>query len=354
MDNEKSTQESVDLAQSLEYAIMSSVLNEFKEVLDNDTQKQRSIALNNIRKKTDNEISLFIKAIAISTLDALNKTNIKVVKDLDKANDLKHYSKNISNWDKKINKNIKKYVKSRGLVLGGQKLDKFFYNLCNSEIKAVVDGTDTIDNIVRSAIKKMSDSGVKIVTYDNTKRNIDVFVRQELLYAQKMSAHDTRMLFAKENNITIFDIDAHPDARPSHQVWQGKRYDTTGKYYPTFDEISHGNGSLNDYGCNHIVYPVTNPDDAPMYTKEMLKNINTKSFTFRGKEYDGYKAKQNMRYLERQIRALKREKNLLDKNNLTDKRINAKLRNKQKEYREFCKAYNTYPRTNRTRVFTNN
>lgn len=352
MNNEKNTQESVDLAQSLEYAIMSNILNEFKEVLENDTQKQRSIALNNIRKNADNEISLFVKAITISTLDALNKTSIKVIKDLDKENDLKHYSKNISNWDKKINKNIRKYVRSKGLVLDGQKLEKFFYNLCNSEIKAVVDGTDTIDNIVRRAIKKMSDSGVKIITYENTIRNIDVYVRQELLYAQKMSAHDIRTQFARENDITIFDIDAHPDARPSHQIWQGKRFDTTGKYYPTFEEISHGNGSLSDYGCNHFAYPVTDPNDAPMYTEEMLKNINTTPFTFKGKEYDGYKAKQNMRYLERQIRALKREKALLDKNNLTDKKVNAKLRYKQKEYREFCKAYNTYPRTNRTRIYT--
>ncbi|PWL55144.1 MAG: hypothetical protein DBY38_02415 [Clostridium cadaveris] len=352
MDDEKNTQESVDLAQLLENAIMLNLIKEFKEVLKNDTQKQRSIALNNIRKNADDEINIFIKAMAISTLDVLNKNSIKVIKDLDKKNDLKHYSKNISNWDKKINKNIRKYVKSKGIVLDGQKLEKFFYNLCNSEIKAIVDGNITLENAIRTAIKKISDSGIKIITYENTTRNIDVFVRQELLYAQKMSAQDIRDKFSKENNITIFDIDAHPDARPSHQVWQGKRYDITGKYYPTFEELSHGNGSLNDYGCNHKAYPVTNPNDALMYTEEMLKNINTKPFVFRGKEYDGYKAKQNMRYLERQIRALKREKALLDKNKLVDKKVNAKLRHKQKEYREFCKAYNTYPRTNRTRVYT--
>ena len=132
MDDEKNTQESVDLAQLLENAIMLNLIKEFKEVLKNDTQKQRSIALNNIRKNTDDEINIFIKAMAISTLDVLNKTSIKVIKNLDKENDLKHYSKNISNWDKKINKNIRKYVKSKGIVLDGQKLEKFFYNLCNS------------------------------------------------------------------------------------------------------------------------------------------------------------------------------------------------------------------------------
>lgn len=344
---EENTINSVKEAQLLEFAIMLLILNEFEKVAKGGNQPQST---NNIRNELTKEVDKFQKAIEISILATLQDLNNSTLDSLKGAKDINYYD--VSKHADNMLKNVQKYVKSKGIVLDGQKMETFFYNLCRDEAKAVVEGTTTLEKAMQNACRKIGQSGVSIVTYDNTTRKIDVFVRQELLYASKQSYQDIQFKYAEDNNITVFETDAHPDARPTHQVWQGRRWDTTGKLYPTFEELSHGNGDYNDYNCLHVISPVANPNAPLRYTEDQLKNINTKPFNFRGKTYDGYEAKQRMRYLERQIRACKREKNLLDKKGLDNTKVAQKLKNWQSEYSQFCKAYGTYPRTNRTRVYT--
>lgn len=344
---EQNTQDSVDIAQAFEFAIMLLLLNEFEKVAKGGNQSENT---NTIRNDVQKEVDSFKKLLEVGILASLNNVNNSTLESLKDAEDIEYY--NVSKHADNMLKNVKKYIKSKGIVLNGQKMETFFYNLCRDEAKAVVEGTTTLEKAMENACHKLGQSGVSIVTYDNTTRKVDVFVRQELLYASKQSYQDIQFKYAEDNNITVFETDAHPDARPTHQVWQGRRWDTTGKLYPTFKELSHGNGDYNDYNCLHVVDPVANPNAPLRYTEDQLKNINTKPFNFRGKTYDGYEAKQRMRYLERQIRACKREKNLLDKKGLDNTKVAQKLKNWQSEYSQFCKVYGTYQRTNRTRVYT--
>lgn len=344
---EQNTQYSVDIAQLFEFAIMLLILNEFEKVAKGGNQAEST---NKIRKEATKEVDVFKKSLEIGILATLNNVNNSTLEGLNNAKDIKYYD--VSKHADNMLENVKKYVKSKGIVLDGQKMENFFYNLCRDEATKVVNGEILLEDAIKNACHKLGQSGVSIVTYDNTTRKVDVFVRQELLYASKQSYQDIQFKYAEDNNITVFETDAHPDARPTHQVWQGKRWDTTGKLYPTFEELSHGNGDYNDYNCLHVVDPVANPDAPLRYTEDQLNNINTKPFDFRGKTYGGYEAKQRMRYLERQIRACKREKNLLDKKGLDNAKVSQKLKNWQSEYSQFCKAYGTYQRTNRTRVYT--
>lgn len=344
---EKNTQDSVDIAQLFEFSIMLLLLNEFEKVAKGGNQAEST---NTIRNKSTKEVDIFKKSLEVGILATLNNVNKSTLDSLKGAKDIKYYD--VSKHADNMLENVKKYIKSKGIVLDGQKMETFFYNLCRDEAKAVVEGTTTLEKAMQNACRKIGQSGVSIVSYDNTTRKVDVFVRQELLYAQKQSYQDIQFKYAEDEGITVFETDAHPDARPTHQVWQGRRWDTTGKLYPTFEELSHGNGSYDDYNCLHVVSPVINHDSKQTYTEDQLKNINTKPFTFRGKLYDGYSAKQRMRYLERQIRACKREKNLLDEKDLDNSKVAQKLKNWQTEYSQFCKAYGTYQRTNRTRVYT--
>ena len=344
---EQNTQDSVDIAQAFEFAVMLLILNEFEKVAKGGNQAEST---NSLRNKSSKEVDTFKKSLEIGILATLNKANNSTLEGIKNAKDIKYYD--VSKHADNVLDNVKKYIKSKGVVLNGEKMETFFYNLCRDEAKAVVEGTTTLEKAMESACHKLGQSGVSIVTYDNTTRKVDVYVRQELLYAQKQSYQDIQFKYAEDEGITVFETDAHPDARPTHQVWQGRRWDTTGKLYPTFEQLSHGNGSYDDYNCLHVVSPVLNTDSKESYTEEQLKNINTKPFMFRGKLYDGYSAKQRMRYLERQIRACKREKNLLDEKDLDNSKVAQKLKNWQTEYSQFCKAYGTYPRTNRTRVYT--
>ena len=344
---EQNTINSVKEAQLLEFTIMLLLLNEFEKVANGGNQSQST---NNIRNELTKEVDKFQKAIEISILATLQDLNKSTLDGLKGAKDIEYY--NVSKHAYNMLDNVKKYVKSKGIVLDGQKMETFFYNLCRDEAKAVVEGTTTLEKAMESVCHKLGQSGVSVVTYDNTTRKVDVFVRQELLYAQKQSYEDIIFKLAEDEGITVFETDAHPDARLTHQVWHGRRWDTSGKLYPTFEQLSHGNGSYRDHGCLHIVKPVEDPTSPPPYTEEQLKNINTPPFKFKGKTYTGIEARERMRYIERQIRACKREKNLLDKKDLDNSKVAQKLKNWQTEYSQFCKAYGTYPRTNRTRVYT--
>lgn len=344
---EQNTINSIKEAQLLEFAIMLLILDEFEKVAKGGNQSQST---NNIRSELTKEVDKFQKAIEISILATLQDLNKSTLNGLKGANDIKYYD--VAKHGENMLKNVQKYVKSKGFVLNGQRLETFFYNLCRDEATKVVNGEIMLEEAIKKACHKLGQSGVSVVTYENTTRKIDVYVRQELLYAQKQSYQDIQFKYASDNDITVFETDAHPNARPSHQVWQGRRWDTTGKLYPTFEELSHGNGDYNDYNCLHVVDPVANPDAPLRYTEKDLANINTKPFNFRGKTYDGYEAKQHMRYLERQIRACKRENNLLSAKGLEDKKLSQKLKNLNVEYNQFCKVFGTYPRTNRLSVYT--
>lgn len=343
---ESNAQEAVDVSQSLEMTLLLLLLGEIKSTLEKPENKSQSIS--NIRKGTEKEVNKYLPLLLASAGSVLSN-NYKQI-----AEGLKGTAPKYTNTAlKDTEKYFKKYIKSKGtnFVVGkGKKLPQYFTTFIEKEVQGVVDGTISMNDAIKKAIKELSDNGVSIIEYESgVKRNIDVFVRQQMLYAQRQSANEIREKYAEENGITIWEFDAHPNARPSHQKWQGKRFDTTGKYYPTKKQLN--NDEDEDYGCKHIKYPVPDKDDPYMFTKEQLSNINTKPFEFNGKTYTGYEATQKQRLYERQIRALKREKKLNDEMGIVDETLEYRLKNKKKEYSQFCKAFGTYERIDRTTVY---
>lgn len=339
---ENNAQDTVDIAQALDFALMVLLLGEIEKTLREPKNKDESI--NNIRKGIKLSVNKYLP-LMIASANKVLKNNYSQI-----TNDLKgNIPKYIANND--VEDYFKKYIKTKGtnFVIGKQGIPQFFTNFIEQEVKSVVDGTATVEDAIKKAISNLAKNEIKIIDYDSgVTRNIDVWCRQQMLYAQKQSTQDIRERYAKENDITIFEFDAHPNARPTHQVWQGKRYDTTGKYYPTLNELTHG--EHNDYNCKHRAFPVYDKDNKYMFTKEQLDNINTKPFQWKGKEVDGYEGTQLMRRYEREIRAIKREMNLNDRYNIDNTKLKAKASKKRQEYKELCKKMGTYQRTNRLTV----
>lgn len=254
--NEELQQESnatnaTDIANLLEIAIMVVLLKEIKNTLENENNKANS--LNNIRKGVEKNVALYLPLLIDASKKAIKSNYDQLSFKGKKPSYNDKFAKESEDY-------FKKYIKTKGtnFVVGkNQKLPQFFTTFIEKEVKDIVDGTKSINQVIEKAVKQLADSGLKVIDYDSgVTRQIDVFVRQQMLYAQKQSTQDIRDRFAEENEITIFEFDAHPNARPSHKIWQGKRYDITGKEYPTLDQLTHG--EHNDYGCRHRAYPVYN------------------------------------------------------------------------------------------------
>lgn len=342
---ENNVKKAVESSQKMEGQIMEMIVDEIQSVLNN--KKTKGEALKNIRKITNKIVNKNLKKIIKESEEALESNAIQTLKGLEEE------AKEIFIKEKdEVADYFKKYITTKGtnfIVGKDQSVPQFFTVFIEKEIKGVVDGSISIETSISKAIEELAKAGLKIVEYDSgTRRNVDVFVRQQLLYAQKKSTQDIRENFASENGITIFEFDAHPNARPSHQLWQGKRYDITGKFYPTLNELTHG--EHNDYGCKHRAYPVWNKEDEYMFSKEDLKNINTIPFDFKGKKYDGYEATQKQRMFERKIRALERERILKENKGIKDEALLFRLNKEKKEYKLFCKKMGTYVRKDRISV----
>lgn len=358
---EERERKSVKRASVFELGMMIFVSNKIREVLEKSTEENAKFneilakSLVELRKFTKKESKSLKKDVIKESKKDLEE-NKQGTLDLIKEASGKPIKKKLKidlyiSPQNDTSKRWKKYIKSNAntYAIGKDKLPTFFTKIVQEEVKNVVGGKCTIDDSCRKAISKLANSGVKIVEYDTgVKRNVDVWVRQQMQYAEKESSQEINNKCAKDMGVTVFEFDAHANARPSHKKWQGKRYDTQGKLYPSLYELTHGEEK--DYGCRHFAQPVWDVDMPYAYTKEQLENIDTKPFTFQGKKYEGYGARQYQRELERNIRALKREVILLDNQGLSSTETKIKLKHANAVYKAFSSEMGDRVHNDRLRI----
>lgn len=356
---EERERKSVKRASLFEIGMMLFISNKIRKVLEDSTKEKADFNkilaenLADIRKYTKSETKKLKKDVVKATKEDM-KDNIVGTVDLIREASGKKPKINISvevlGRTVDLEKKYKKYLKTKArYALGPLNVPMAFTRIVEEEVKNVTEGKCTIDDSCRKAIHKLADSGIKIVEYDTgVKRNVDVWVRQQMQYAEKESSQEINNKCAKEMGVTIFEFDAHANARPSHKKWQGKRYDTQGKLYPSLYQLTHGEEK--DYGCRHFAQPVWDKDMPYAYTKEQLANIDTKPFTFQGKEYEGYEARQYQRQLERDIRALKREVILLDGQGLGSTEAKMKLKRANAVYKAFSSQMGDRVHNDRLRI----
>lgn len=350
---EEQCQTSIDIARAFEMSIFLMMLGKIRKVLSDGSKRAKATALHEIRKYVKEETKAFLKQekeavrhdlmlVGESAYDNLDKRSKKQIK----CNTF------VSSYAKDTDDYFKKYMKTSGnnyILDKNTNIYQFFNNFIEQNVKDVVDGKVPIEKAISDAVDKLAQNGLKIVDYASGRtRSVEVFVRQQMLYASKESVQDLRIANAKKDGITIWEFDAHPNARPSHQKWQGKRYDETGKYYPKVDELTHGEHK--DFGCKHDAFPVYNKDDPYMFTKEQLENINTEPFEWNGKTYDGYEATQKMRAQERTIRDYKKRIKMKKEQGVDTTKDEFLLKKHNAEYTSFCKTFGTYRRSNRLKI----
>lgn len=254
------------------------------------------------------------------------------------------------------------------LVDGGRTMlppaKAYQWALDNAEMQ-VQSGAISYNQAIKSAVRQLAQSGLKIVDYESGHRDqIDVAVRRAVMTGVSQLCAKYTEQSADYLNTPYFEVSAHAGARDkpgkspwsSHKAWQGRVYSVrAGDIYPNIYDVC-GLGAvdgLEGANCRHRRYPWVEGVMERTYTDEQLAHIDDGlGCTYDGKSYTAYEATQMQRRVERQIRAVKRLKIGNKASGLNDeaRAANIKLRRLNAKYREFSAAAGLTPQWERTKV----
>lgn len=254
------------------------------------------------------------------------------------------------------------------LVDGGRTMlppaKAYQWALDNAEMQ-VQSGAISYNQAIKSAVRQLAQSGLKIVDYESGHRDqIDVAVRRAVMTGVSQLCAKYTEQSADYLNTPYFEVSAHAGARDkpgkspwsSHKDWQGRVYSVrAGDIYPNIYDVC-GLGAvdgLEGANCRHRRYPWVEGVMERTYTDEQLSHIDDGlGCTYDGKSYTAYEATQMQRRVERQIRAVKRLKISNKASGLNDeaRAANIKLRRLNVKYREFSAAAGLTPQWERTKV----
>lgn len=236
--------------------------------------------------------------------------------------------------------------------------------LDSAEMK-VQSGTISYNEAIKSAVKELATSGIKVVDYESGhKDQIDVAARRAIMTGvNQLNAKYTEQS-AEYLQTPYFEVSAHAGARDkpgkspwaSHKDWQGRVYSTrSGDIYPSIYAIcglGYADG-LEGANCRHRRFPWVEGVSERTYTNAQLAHIDDGlGCTFEGKKYTAYEATQKQREIERTIRKQKRIRNAFKANGQTTEAqaANAILRRLNKKYRQFSAAAGLPEQNERTKV----
>lgn len=215
----------------------------------------------------------------------------------------------------------------------------------------IMSGGISYNQAIRSAVKQLADSGIKIVDYESGHRDqIDVAIRRAVMTGVSQLCAKYTEQSAEYLETHYFEISAHIGARDTgvgwqnHKAWQGRVYSIrAGDKYPSIYEVC-GLGyvdGLEGANCRHIRTAFLDGVMERTYTDEDLEHIDDgHDVDFGGKHYTAYEATQQQRKIERTVRKLKREQTAYKAAGLTEdsQAVTARIRRLNKEYKSFSEA----------------
>lgn len=168
---------------------------------------------------------------------------------------------------------------------------------------------------VKRAVDGLADS-MPYVTYPSGhKDTLEVACRRAVLTGVNQTGAKLQEARMDEMNASFVEVTAHGGARPSHAVWQGKRYHRGGEvnylghHYEDFESAT-GYGTcagLCGWNCRHqffVVFPELG--SPPAWTQESLEQLNARNIEYDGRLYTRYEISQMQRARERAVRKWKR------------------------------------------------
>lgn len=189
---------------------------------------------------------------------------------------------------------------------------KQFEDALDRAYMQITSGAFDANSAIRTAIKDLAKQGVASIQYPTGHiDHMDVAVRRATLTGVSQTALKMQEARADEMGCDLVEVTAHAGARPAHAAWQGGIYSRSGNssQYENFEYATgYGTGAgLGGWNCKHSWFPYFEGISKPAYTQKELDEFTAKTKTYNGKKMTEYDASQKQRYIERQIRAAKRE-----------------------------------------------
>ena len=230
----------------------------------------------------------------------------------------------------------------------------------------VQSGAINYNQAIKTAVKELADSGLKVVDYESGHRDhIDVAVRRAVMTGVSQICAKYTEQSAEYLDTPYFEVSAHVGARDkpgpspwsSHKDWQGRVYSVlAGDIYPSIYDVC-GLGAvdgLEGANCRHRRFPWVEGVSERTYTDEQLEHIDDgHGCTFDGKDYTAYEATQMQRRIERTVRKLKREKAAYKAAGLHEDEtaVNIRLRRLNAKYKAFSAEAGLPEQPERMRVY---
>lgn len=163
---------------------------------------------------------------------------------------------------------------------------------------------------IRNAIGSAAGAGTTVLYPSGHVDKLDVAVRRAGLTGVSQTAAKISIRYADDMGCDLVETTAHPGARPSHQIWQGKVFSRSGSgKYPDFvSSTGYGTGDgLCGWNCRHSFFPFFEGLSASAYPRDQLREYEQRRVVYQDNPISYYDATQMQRAFERQIRATKRE-----------------------------------------------
>lgn len=189
---------------------------------------------------------------------------------------------------------------------------QIYTDYLDRNLAAMASGAFDYNTMIRKTVAELTNSGLRSVDYASGRSNrVDVAVRRAILTGYGQLTSRVTFFNAQQLGTDLFEVSWHPNARPEHQIWQGRVY--TRRQLETVCGYGRVDG-LCGANCRHVFYPFINGISKRQWSDEDLARYKLEENAkreFRGKEYTDYEATQEQRRLETQMRAYLERASLL-------------------------------------------
>lgn len=180
-----------------------------------------------------------------------------------------------------------------------------FRNLSDKAYMRTITGTMDGVTAIRKAVQELARQGVTEAAYPSgAHHNTDFAVRRAVCTGVNQTCAKLQLARAEDMGCNLVETSSHAGARPTHAVWQGQVFCISGhhpKYKDFYAETGYGDGDgLCGWNCYHSFFPYFEGLSEQSFSRDPSADA--------GRDNDeDYELSQKQRYLERQIRASKRE-----------------------------------------------
>jgi hypothetical protein len=206
----------------------------------------------------------------------------------------------------------------------------------NMVVAEVLTGATTSHEALVKAVRKWGQDGIpSIIDGAGRQWSTEAYANMVIRTNTTNVAHQVQDQRIQQYGADLIEISSHAGSRPGCAPFQGKIYSLSGqgKEYPPLSSTSYGQaGGVFGINCGHFKYP-------------FWPGVSTQTYRPIGNNEELCKESQRQRFLERSIRAAKRDLEIVEKTGGDSAMARKLVKDRQATMREFIEE------TNRTRQY---